>query len=141
MQFKKSKRKNGTIRLQSVPEGPSMTDQSDKNMVNINTIMANYAKTGVLPQFPDKVAQYMDTTQIPSYMEAQEQIRHAKELFDQLPSIIRKDMDNNPQKLESYLQNPKNHELLQKYGIIKKQVETSPKSDSPSVDKKEVKND
>ncbi len=129
MKFKTEKRKNGTTRYMSIPHGASKTDQSDKNMVNINTIMANYAKTGLLPQFPEKIAQYVDTTQIPSYMEAQEQIRHASELFNQLPSKIRKDMDNNPANLETYITNPENQDLLFKYGIIEKKVDTSPKYD------------
>jgi len=137
MKLIKKARKNGTFRLQSVPVGPSKTDQSDKNMVNINTIMANYAKTGLLPQFPEKVAQYMDTTQIPSYMEAQAQIAHARELFQGLPSEIRKEMNNNPQNLEHYLKNPDNHEKLIGYGILKQEkvepvAPVDPTSDSAS---------
>lgn len=107
-------------RLQSVPEGVSMTDQSDKNMVDINVIMKNYAKTGLLPQFKDKIGHYIDTTQIPSYMEAQAQIEHAKNLFMQLPSQVRKLMDNNPANLEKVLVNPEYKEILIKCGVLEK---------------------
>lgn len=133
MKFKISTRKNGSKRYQSIPEGKTMTDQSDKNMVNINTIMANYAKTGILPQFPEKIEQYLDVTQIPSYMEAQEQIAEARDLFMQLPATIRKDMNNNPQNLESYLTDERNKEKLIKYGILKKKVEPEKPADPPKA--------
>lgn len=118
MKFKITERKNGTKRYQSVPKGPSLTDQSDKNYLDINNIMKNYAKTGILPQFQEKVAHYIDATELPSYIEAHAQIKEAKELFNAIPANIRKLMDNNPKNLEPFLKNPENKELLYKYGLL-----------------------
>lgn len=120
MKLIKIKRENGSYRLAHKPEGSSMTDQSDKNYLDINNIMKNYAKTGLLPQFKEKVAQYLDMTQIPSYIEAHEQITHAKNLFEQLPSEVRKLMENKPENLEKVLSNPDYKQIMQKYGLIKK---------------------
>lgn len=120
MKLVKIKRENGTYRLASQPEGASMTDQSDKNYLDINNIMKNYAKTGLLPQFKDKIAQYIDVTQIPSYMDAHNQISRARELFMQLPSPIRKLMDNNPANLEKVVSNPNYKDILMQYGILEK---------------------
>lgn len=130
--------KNGK-RLQSVPVGPSMTDQSDKNYLDINTIMRNYAKTGLLPQFKEKVSQYIDTTQIPSYMDAHEQIQRASELFNQLPSPIRKLMDNNPANLEKVISEPKYHDMLIEYGILEKQKPSTPLEGKPTKSVEEPK--
>lgn len=138
MKLKQVKRKNGSIRYLSVPEGVSKTDQSDKDMVNINSIMSRYRKTGLLPQFKEKVAQYIDTTQIPSYMDAHEQISRANEMFMQLPSDVRKLMDNNPANLEKVLQDEKYHDLLVDYGILKKQVKNVEQSDVQANVKKEA---
>lgn len=140
-----TKRKNGTLRVQTKTKGASKTDQSDKNMVNINNIMLQYQKTGLLPQFKEKVTQYIDTTQIPSYMEAQAQIREAKSLFEQLPSQVRKLMQNNPENLEKVLENPDYTEMLIKYGIldkkeakpVAKQEQAKPAAKAKSDDKKE----
>ena len=124
----KIKRANGTYRLMSVPKGASMTDQSDANYLNINNIMKNYSKTGILPQFQDKVAQYIDATQIPSYMDAHAQLQEAKHLFSQLPSSVRRLMDNNPQNMEAVLKDENNKELLIKTGVLqvkKKHVSAS----------------
>lgn len=117
-----STRKNGTQRIQHILDPISKTDQSDKNMTDINVIMKNYLKTGVLPNFKQKVAQYIDTTQIPSYMEAHEQITRANELFRALPSEVRKLMNNDPSQLEQVIKNPNYREVLEKHGILKKKI-------------------
>ena len=134
MEFKIIKRENGSKRYLSVPEGISMTDQSDTNMVNINTIMDNYRKTGLLPNFPERIGQYIDTTKIPSYMEAQAQIRAAKELFEALPAKIRKLMNNDPKNLETFIQDEDNQSILLKYGLI--HAEKSQKTEKDKVDSK-----
>jgi phage internal scaffolding protein len=143
----KIKRKNGTFRLASKPSGASKTDQSDKNMVDINLIMERYAKTGVLPHFKEKIAQYLDVTELPSYMEAQKQISEAKELFNQLPAKVRKLMNNNPAKLEEFIEDPDNEDILLKYKLIEKvqkKVDSSSRSekDDPTTEgREEVKGD
>lgn len=125
-----TKRKNGTLRVQHKVLGPSLTDQSDKNMVDINNIMSNYSKTGLLPQFKEKVAQYIDATQIPSYMEAQAQISKANQLFSQLPAEVRKLMMNDPSKLEEVIQNPEYTDILIKHGVLEKKEEAQASSQS-----------
>lgn len=100
---------------------PVLTDQSDLNSSNINTIMQNYAKTGLLPVQQDRIAQYVDNTEIPSLEEAYEQIAHAHSLFMELPAKIRKMMDNDPAQLSEFLQDPDNKEILIKHKILNKE--------------------
>lgn len=113
-------RKNGTKRVQIETDKKSKVDHSMSKMLNINSIMDKYSKTGVLPQFKQKVAQYMDTTEIPSYMEAHELITGAHELFMEFPSDIRKLMDNDPANMEAVLNNPEYKDLLIDRGILEK---------------------
>ena len=101
---------------------PVKTDQSAKNMSDINNIMEIYSKTGVLPQTKQKIAQYIDNTEIPSLMEAHEQIAHAKQLFMELPARLRKQMDNDPRQLETFITDPENTEVLTKYGLLEKKI-------------------
>lgn len=130
MQKTITKRKNGTLRVQQKCSGISKTDQSDKNMCDINSIMKNYVKSGILPNFKEKVAQYIDTTQIPSYIDAHKQITRANKLFEDLPSEIRKLMDNNPANLEKVIQNPLYKEKLLEYGILEEKSEDSSYQDA-----------
>lgn len=97
---------------------PKKTVQAHKKMCDINAIMSNYEKTGMLPQFKTKNPFFADVSNIPSIEEAHEVVQTAKENFMNLPSDIRKLMDNDPRKLETFVQNPENHDTLRKYGLM-----------------------
>ena len=68
---------------------PILTDQSYKNACDINIIMANYAKTGLLPTFREQNPIYIDNTTIPNLMEAFEISNRAIEMFNDLPPMYR----------------------------------------------------
>lgn len=99
---------------------PIMTDQSYKNACDINVIMANYAKTGMLSHVTDKTPKYLDCTEIPSLERAYDLVYAAEEAFADLPPDIRKLMDNNPANLESFILNPANADILVRNGLILK---------------------
>lgn len=102
------------------------TDQSYKNACDINVIIANATKTGVLPFQTNKVAQYIDNTEIPSLLDAQNLIRTANESFMALPAKIRKMMNNDPTKLVEFVNDPDHKEILLKHGILEKVEQVLP---------------
>lgn len=109
---------------------PVLTDQSQKGMTDINNIMLQYSKTGLLPVQQQKVAHYIDNTEIMPLEEAHKLISDAKELFYQLPAQVRKLMDNDPTKLESFIKDEENTDILLKYGILEaKHIEKKQKTD------------
>lgn len=97
---------------------PILTDQSYKNACDINIIMANYAKTGLLPDSGMKQPFYIDNTEIPNLMEAFDISNRAIDMFYELPADVRKLMDNNPANLENFVLNPENTDILRKHGIL-----------------------
>lgn len=99
---------------------PKLTDQSFKKQCDINNIMLQYQKTGLLPNFQTKSPSFIDNTQIPDLNTAFELVNSAIDAFNQLPPDIRKLMDNNAANLESFISNEKNHDLLLKNGLIEK---------------------
>lgn len=101
---------------------PKITDQSSKKMTDINNIMLQYSKTGLLPVQQEKLARYIDNTKIMPLEEAHAQITRAREMFYDLPAQIRKLMDNDPTKLVSFIRDEDNKEILLKHGILKKAV-------------------
>lgn len=111
---------------------PKLTDQSDAKDADINAIMERYKKTGMLPQYKEKIGQYLDNTQIPTFMDAHDLVVQAQELFLQIPSPIRKLMDNDPANLENFIKNKDNHDILREYGVLNK-VEPSQKVDPPTA--------
>lgn len=115
---------------------PVLTDQSFKNSSNINTIMAQYAKTGLLNEPNKAFAKYQDNTLSVPLEDAYKLVSEATELFRQLPSSLRKQMDDDPKNLESFLSDPDNYDQLVKHGVLTpKADEGSPSpSPQPSVD-------
>lgn len=99
-------------------EKNDMTDQSYKNSSDINVIMKQYEKTGLLPQQTHIEPKFGDFSNTPDLIEAFNIANRAVEAFDSLPPDIRKAMDNNPANLELYISNPENYETLKKHGIV-----------------------
>lgn len=112
-------------RIQVDAERPVLTEQEHKNSCDINYIVAQFKKTGILPE-TTKIAHYSDNTQIPTLEDAFRTVSEAQEAFLSLPANIRRLMDNDPSKMEDFLRNDENTDILLKYGIIEKKVE-SPK--------------
>lgn len=106
---------------------PSLTDQSDLATSDINYIMAQYAKTGLLPVSDKIQGAYLDNTELPSLEQAFEMVNQASELFMQLPATVRKAMDNDPSQLENFISDDNNRDFLVKHGVLV-QKEKEPKS-------------
>lgn len=121
---------NKRKRVQIDCSKPQLTDQSDLNMSNINTIMANYSKNGLLPHVQEKVARYIDNTQIMPLEEAHAAIQAAKNMFNELPAKIRKLMDNDPTKLVDFIKDPENEDILVKYNVLEKKFKIEKKVES-----------
>lgn len=116
---------------------PKLTDQSFAKMCDINTIMAQYAKTGMLPHFKKADPQFIDTTELPSLMDAHAAVNHSKKLFNDLPAVIRRAMDNNPANLENYLSDPENQKFLLKHGVLE---DKTPKPKENTLTEKDIAN-
>lgn len=134
----KETRRNITVDCSS----PLITDQSSKKMCDINNIMKTYEKTGMLPNLKQKIPRYIDNTLIPSLEEAFRITESAFSDFQKLPAIVRKLMDNDPSKMENFIADPANKEILLKHGIlIERKAQEIPKpSDTPTPHKKELSN-
>lgn len=115
-------------RIQLDCSDPQLTDQSYKKQCDINTIMLQYQKTGLLPQQTTIPGQYIDTTLTPSLETAFEVTRNAIDAFYNLPPDIRRLMDNNPSQLESFILNKDNDHILKKHGIIIEQKLSEPQA-------------
>jgi phage internal scaffolding protein len=113
-----SNRESGYRRSQLKFTQPSKTDQSSKEYCDINTIMAQYQRTGMLPHFKEKTPQYVDLSKIPNFIEAFDKVAEANQLFYELPSEIRNLMHHDPRNLEAFISDEKNHEVLEAFGMV-----------------------
>lgn len=104
---------------------PSMTEQHFKDECDINTIIAKYRQTGVMPA-GNRQPLFGDFAEFPTDLQSSMKMYdEAQYRFLQLPSEIRKEFDNDPSKLLSWLQNPANHDKAVEYGLIVSGQETN----------------
>lgn len=103
---------------------PILTDQSFSQSCDINVIMAQYQKTGLLPSFKEREPRYIDNTETPDLMQAFDIAHAALDHFNALPAEVRKAMENNPANLETFIADPTHQEFLVKHGVLEiKKVE------------------
>ena len=106
---------------------PSMTKQSFKDECDINVIPARYEHTGMyydpLTTRGSCAPPFDDFTAVPDYMDAQNFVIEAGEMFDALPSRIRKRFNNSPAQLLEFLADSANVSEAISLGLISAPVE------------------
>lgn len=109
---------------------PTMTIQSEKDNCDINVIMNRYATCGTpLPYRTDGVQPvYADVSELGDYMENYQRCKQAEEMFNALPSALRKELDNNPANLLPFIQNKENESRCIEYGLINKPIVKAPQT-------------
>lgn len=109
---------------------PTMTIQSEKDNCDINVIMNRYATCGTpLPYRADGVEPvYADVSELGDYMENFQRCKQAEEMFNALPSALRKELDNNPANLIPFIRDEKNKERCYEYGLLNKPIVEAPKA-------------
>lgn len=94
------------------------TKQAFRDEVNINSIMAKWARTGVIEHLAGKAPTFGDFTNNTSYQDALNQISEADLSFSRLSAAIRDRMHNNPGELIDFLADEANAEEAVKLGLL-----------------------
>ncbi len=129
MQNLKSTLERKTKRHHPKLSDKKMTDQSYKKSCDINNIVAQFAKNGRIPE-STKVPQYGDFSEVPTLESAFDVAHAASKAFMELPSTVRKLINNDPSQLENFIANSDNKEICLKYGLLEKK--------QPVIDKKPI---
>lgn len=126
------KRANGSIRVLFDTGRESLTVQSAKDQCDINKLISRYQKTGQLPPVAHTNGVYGDFSGVKDYHTAMNAILSAQESFQTLSAEVRKRFDNDPAKLLSFLNDPKNDAEAIKLGLVNPKVE-EPQPPTPVV--------
>lgn len=111
-------------RVQTHPVGESKTIQSEKDACDINVIMKKYQKTQILPPMRQGGI-YADISDVDDYQTSLNKVILAEEAFRSLPAELRKELDNDPVNLFSWLNNPENKSKALKLGLLSDQAVTT----------------
>ena len=111
-----------------------ITEQHHSVECDVNTILATYMKTGLLPPI-DPNAQYGDLSDF-DYQSMQNQIANARSLFEELPDNVKNRFGNEPHRFLNFVQDENNYGELVKMGLANNVPETSLNEDEalPSTD-------
>jgi hypothetical protein len=93
------------------------TRQVFKDESDINTIMSRYVSTGEMPVLNTMYPEYLDVTGI-DFHEQMMYVAGAKSMFNELPSSIRTQFDNDPASFVAFCSDDRNRVALAEMGLL-----------------------
>ena len=98
--------------------GPLVTKQSHKSECDINNILSQFKKTGIINHISQLTPNYAELPDNIDYQIALNTQIQAEEAFSLLPSVVRRYFNNDPAMLLAALDDPDQHDKLIEYGIL-----------------------
>lgn len=95
--------------------GESMTTQAGKEDADINVIVGRFLKAGIMPE--PLPANFVDLSDVPTFMEYQDRLRAASDSFNSLPAVVRATFANDPVAFTDFALDPKNIDQLRSWGL------------------------
>lgn len=123
-------------RLQLFFPDDGLTQQNFKDETDINNIMENFAKTGLVDHVNRVTGSYGDFTSVQDYQLHLDQVMAAQAAFMELPSAVRRRFDNDPAHLLAFLQDPRNRDEAVALGLVEPPP-SSPAQKAPTAPSEE----
>lgn len=114
------------------PEGLPWTDrtertkQSFKDQCDINKIIRQYVRSGVVQHLSDSLGGYGDVSEIGDYREALHRVMEAERVFGALPADIRAHFGNDPAALLDAYTDPSRVGELRELGLLAPEAPPAP---------------
>lgn len=110
-------RKNGSLRVFTLNNEISKTDQTAKKECDVNHIVKKFNTTGMVTHLREGRGSYLDLSEVGDLSNSLNVVASAQQKFDQLPSELRKRFGNSPVQLVEFLSNPENDAEAVKLGL------------------------
>ena len=112
-----------------------LTEDNHKKEVDINQIMRKYQKTGAIAHQNKYEGRYDDIPSL-TLLEALNTVKQADTMFNELPSSVRKRVNNNPVEFLQFMQNPENEQEIYDLGLAERpptNAEPAPQAPEPAT--------
>lgn len=103
-----------------------MTKQSHKAECDINNILSQFKRTGIITHITAQQPIYQDLPDTMDYQESLHVIMNADAAFSTLPSVVRRYFDNDPAKLLAAINDPDMKDKLIELGVLRKPDQPQP---------------
>jgi phage internal scaffolding protein len=100
--------------------GELVTKQDQAALCDINNILANYQRTGLITHLNGREPLYIDAPRVEGLQEALELVREAENAFMQLPAKVREEFGNDALALLSAIEDPSQHGRLEELGVFER---------------------
>lgn len=110
------------LRVSFATNGPSRTKQAEAAACDINNILARYRKTGVVEHLNRYGGDYADFTGVQDYQASLNQVLAAREVFDSLPSQLRRRFGNDPATFLEFVGDEANRDEMKALGLLREVV-------------------
>jgi phage internal scaffolding protein len=100
-----------------IDTGPGKTEQAHKQQCDMNYILRDYQRTGLIKHAVKYEGQYDDVSDV-DYQRSMMIVADVKNMFESLPSSERKKFSNDPAKFLNYVQDAANRQDLEERGIL-----------------------
>lgn len=115
------------------PDDKSLTVQSESANCCINKIMAGYSQHGQINHMNENMGRYIDVTTVGDFQTALNTVAEGQQMFEELPSKIRNEMDNDPAKFLAFMDDEKNLEKMYDLGLAIRPVIENPDRVDPDA--------
>jgi len=105
-------------RLYAMHSDVMMTKQSCKAECDINNILSQYKKTGILNHINSNKPVFADLPDVIDYQQSLHILEHAENAFDALPSKIRDEFNNDPAAFLTAFSDPAKADRLRELGLL-----------------------
>lgn len=110
-------RPNGTKRILTVNNEPSMTDESFAEECDTNYILEKFRRTGQVTHLAKSQGVFADVSSVDDLLPSLTKIKEAEDAFLKYPAEVRRRFDNDVVKLLRYLEDPANDAEAIKLGL------------------------
>lgn len=106
------------VRVPTVIDGVSMTKQAFCDECDINNIMRQHQKHGLVSHVNEYQGSYTDVTGVVDYHDALNRVQQAQSMFMGLPAALRARFENDAGSFLDFVNDPSNHDAMVEMGLV-----------------------
>lgn len=108
------------VRFPTIPIGETMTKRSMQAECDINVLMSQYEKSGLISHIQEYGGRYEFLPDSVDYQAALDSIMDAGRAFETLPAALRARFENDPGQFLEFVENPESRKEMIEMGLIEK---------------------